>query len=154
MAEASGPAMRQFSAAPAELRAELETLLAGLYAAVPGLNGAVLSTVDGRLVAAHLHGGADPMRLAAITSSMVALSETLGREAKVGGSKYTVIDAHQGTLLLRRVPGARNIFVLGAIAGEGTMLGYLLHETHRAAECAGLLLRPWSEALLEKPGAT
>ncbi len=81
-------------------------VLTGLVSSAPSVLGAVVATVDGRAFAhaSHVDHEFDPARVAAISSSLLALSESFSREALQCQAQHTSIATSRGTLVVVRVP--------------------------------------------------
>jgi predicted regulator of Ras-like GTPase activity (Roadblock/LC7/MglB family) len=83
-----------------------------------GSAGILLASADG-LELAHggrLHG--DPERLAAMASSLAALSDTAGSEAGIGSQQCTVIESNDGRLLVRSMPLRDQSVVVVVLTGH------------------------------------
>jgi predicted regulator of Ras-like GTPase activity (Roadblock/LC7/MglB family) len=130
-------------ALPTLLRQEIGEALAVLHRNTPSVIGCVAATVDGRLLGSVVDNEADPNRMAAMASAMVALGETIGREVRVGRSEYVVVKAQQGLFLLQRVPAEKDLLVLGMVARPTATLGMALHELNTAALRVGQALDAW-----------
>lgn len=130
---------------PAALRSAIENAVQALHQRLPAAMGCIVATVDGRLVTHVVDNDADPQRIAAMTGSMVALGESIGREARIDRSQYVVVNALNGTLLAQRVPSRKELFVVSTLARSTTNLGMLLHETRSAAEAIASAVDEWLE---------
>ena len=119
------------------LRAPFANLLEQSSVQVPGWQGALVATVDGRLVALHHAEVSDGARIAAMVGSVVALGDTVCRELKFGRSQSLIVSAGGGHLLTLRIPAAREVLVLGVVAGAEATLGLLLHEARICAARIG-----------------
>lgn len=76
--------------------------------------GAVMARVDGR---AHAHafrdsGDADPARVAAVSSSLLALSESFSKEALAARARYSSIVTDSGCIVTVRVPSQNRSYLL------------------------------------------
>jgi uncharacterized protein len=75
----------------------------GLMADLDGVRAVLIATSDGFVLA---HAGrlpVDAARLAAMASSLSALSDTAARETGVGDTRYLVVEAGTGRILVRRL---------------------------------------------------
>ncbi|MEP6881058.1 MAG: roadblock/LC7 domain-containing protein [Dokdonella sp.] len=90
------------------------------------IRGGLVSTVDGFEVAASLDRTLSAAKLSAMTSSLLALSEAISRESKLGISRDMVIDADLGRLLLMEVPAADSRLLLTVICDNAVTLGQVL----------------------------
>ncbi|MGE4069966.1 MAG: roadblock/LC7 domain-containing protein [Lysobacterales bacterium] len=97
-----------------------------LLSDVPAILGAFLATDDGFEICHVLSGRElDPARLAAMSSSLVALSHALVSETDLGQSNNMIIEADKGTILLLSVPGDVKL-ALTVVARPGATLGQVL----------------------------
>jgi uncharacterized protein len=88
-----------------------------------GIAGALLSTVDGFEVAASVGAQVSAKKLAAMTSSLLALAQAVSQECSVGQCRDLVIEASTGLVLLMDVPSAQHKSVLTVLCSEAAMLG-------------------------------
>ncbi|MCD9028025.1 hypothetical protein LDO26_07365 [Luteimonas sp. BDR2-5] len=81
-------------------------VLQALVASASGILGAVVATVDGRAFAdaGHANHEFDPARVAAISSSLLALSESFSRETLQCQAQHTSIATARGAIVVVRVP--------------------------------------------------
>lgn len=128
---------------PAEVRRRFQELAAEVTQRLHGATGCVIATVDGRMVASQFADDTDGSRVAAMIGSMVALGEAVGRELRIGRSQYVVVNAHDGILLLCRVPAKRALLVVGVLARSSANVGMILHEAQRTARSVGQTLDQW-----------
>lgn len=103
---------------------------------------ASVSTVDGRSFAhrAVVDGITGP-RIAALTSSLLALSESLATEGQFGKCDYSLTSADGGSIVLVRIPASKPIFALSVGVDNtdnvGTALHYSLSLARELAEALG-----------------
>src|SRR5690606_34859323 len=100
------PMIRHFPHAVLHPVHEIGNVLQALVDASPGVLGTVLARADGRVLA---HAGRpdhafDPVRSAAVATSLLALSESFARESLGSPASYSSIATDRGTLVLVRVP--------------------------------------------------
>jgi predicted regulator of Ras-like GTPase activity (Roadblock/LC7/MglB family) len=113
----------------------VDASLGRLLASSSAFRFAGLSTLDGRSVAA-----AGPItqaaaaRIAAMASSLLALSETFARETASGRGAYTTITAAEGLIVVVRVPTREPRFALCAGSDSSDNLGIVLRRTLDASE--------------------
>jgi len=139
-------------ALPASVNDEIAKALADLRANTPSTIGCVVSTVDGRLVAQQVDNEADPKRIAAMASAMVALGQTIGREVRIGRSEFVVVHAVHGLFVLQRVPAKRDLLVVGLVARASATLGIALHQIGKATTRIATAMDEWLERQrLENP---
>lgn len=104
----------------------------------PGINMAVLSTTDGFEVAAFHAERAASARIAAMGSSLQALSEAITREAGLKGGRRLVIESDDGCVLAIGIAESRPALSLVVVADRSASLGHLLWS---AKICCGGLSR-------------
>jgi uncharacterized protein len=104
------------------IKVKLEQLLEN----VPAITGAFLATDDGFELTQVVSGkDMEPARLAAMCSSMVALSHALVQESELGESENLLIEARRGKILLLTVPTEPKLS-LTVIATPNATLGQVL----------------------------
>jgi len=104
-------------------------------ARTPGIAMLLLATADGRAVADWSTLQADPRRLAAMTNSLLTLSETVVRELGLASADNATIATRQGNMVLIRLDHARPL-TLAAMGTPDTNTGTLLFA---ARDCAARL---------------
>ena len=109
--------------------------LVEFVAANPDVKLAVVTSGDGFEVAAHPHL---PMaqRIAAMSSSLQALSEAIAREAGLGRSRNLILETDNGTIVVLGIPNINPRLSLAVVASGGEILGRLLWATRTC--CAAL----------------
>ncbi|MCW4386214.1 roadblock/LC7 domain-containing protein [Salinibacterium sp. SYSU T00001] len=98
----------------------------------PSLGIAVVLTDDGFEVARHPRRDSADQRLASMASSLQALSEAIVRELRLGAPGYVIIEATEGHVLLRRVPGRQ--MVLAAVFDSDESVGKAISVSRKVAE--------------------
>lgn len=118
-------------------RADLEALLHRSTA----LRFACVGTADGRLFA---HAARDPgfggERVAAMTSSMIALGESFAKDALHGRCDYSVISTGVGAIIVVRILHANKGFMLSVGSDRTEVLASTLRSALDAAERISKLL--------------
>jgi len=107
-------------------------LLSGLVDQSPAVVIASLSAVDGRLVAAasgSTRSDVDPQRVSALTSSLLALSESFAREVRGGRCTHATVSMESGSIVTVRVPTARQLHVLSVCTDPSANLAMALRWT-------------------------
>jgi len=125
---------------PAEFAQAAGQHLEAFVAANSDVAYAVLTTSDGFEVAAHPK---KPLtqKLAAMSSSLQALSEAISREAGLSNARNLVIEAESGTIVVLGLPGTAPRMSLAIVSGNSETLGHLLWAARNC--CAALAaLRP------------
>ncbi|MDO5505366.1 MAG: roadblock/LC7 domain-containing protein [Pseudoxanthomonas suwonensis] len=95
----------------------------------------VLSTMDGQRIAYAAPEEMNTSRLAAITGSLCALGETLGRELGMSGFNDVMVQMGTGLAVVQKINGQR--LVLMSAAGTGANLGLASSHTRYCAETLG-----------------
>lgn len=107
-------------------------LLSSLIAQSPSVTFAGLSSVDGRLVASaagSTHADVDPQRVSALTSSLLALSESFAREVRGGRCTHATVSMEAGSVVTVRIPTARQLHVLSVCTDQSANLAMALRWT-------------------------
>lgn len=102
----------------AAVRERCKTHLAQVMADAPSIGFACIGTADGRMFAAN-HRSTDPQRIAAMASSLLALSESFSKEAMRSRCAYSLIVGEHGAIVIVRIPSKRNHYVL-AVGADTT----------------------------------
>lgn len=99
---------------------------------------ALLASPDGfEVVSATRVRRIDGPRLAAMSSSMLALGSALANELNLDTCRNMHLDADDGLVLLLTVPCTRVELVLSALAPKDTTLGMMLMATRTCAQAIG-----------------
>ena len=114
-----------------EEKRQVEDALKVLIDACPGAKGALVATADGFVIAASFKSDISMRGLAAITSSIMSLAESLAKEAGQGMCRNLVIEAEGGNAVALRINRTR---ILTVIAEHRTRLGMLLSAAKRCTE--------------------
>lgn len=99
--------------------------LEALGASNSGISLAVLTSEDGFEIAAY-RASAISGRIAAMSSSLQALSEAITREAGLEGQRGLVIEADNGTVIVLGIPSTTPRVSLAVVASNAETLGALL----------------------------
>jgi uncharacterized protein len=86
----------------------------------------MVATIDGFELAAHLPNRVDAARLAAMTSSLLALAEALCLDSTVGDCHDITVDARHGRILLMDIPHPAQRLVLCVLCSNKVTLGQVL----------------------------
>jgi uncharacterized protein len=99
----------------------VQTHIEALVRRAGGLRFACVSTADGRLFAYSGEGTPREagVRIAAMTSSMLALGETFAKEAFRGRCDYTVVSTTMGSIIVIRIPTQRSSYIL-SVSSDGS----------------------------------
>ena len=101
---------------------------------VEGIKAVVLATEDGFDVASVVRDGSDPSRIAAMASSISAISTVVSEEAKLGQSKNIIINTVSGFAVMQSIVRDDARLVLNAIANEKAVLAHVLYRTSHFAD--------------------
>ncbi|MFO1349305.1 MAG: roadblock/LC7 domain-containing protein [Gammaproteobacteria bacterium] len=97
----------------------------------PGAHGALLATADGFVVAKVFKEDMADKTLAAISSSLMSLAESVAYEGRQGPCQNVIVEAEAGHVVSLRINHTR---VLTVIAARRTRLGMLLSAAKVGAE--------------------
>lgn len=126
---------------PYAYREQCERLIRALVESHAELTGALVSTVDGFEIAAVLPASLSAPKLAAMTSSLVALGESVSIEAGAGGCINVVIESQHGRLMMLDIHGdSRNL--LTVISDNSSTLGHVLWAVRECARELSLPMTP------------
>lgn len=106
--------------------APLRGLLERFAADVSGVGVVVLASVDGFAVAQHPADSARSERLAAMTSSMLALAGAIGRELSLGALEVLMVEASEGKVLMLSIPTPDKPLLLMAACASRSVTGNVL----------------------------
>jgi predicted regulator of Ras-like GTPase activity (Roadblock/LC7/MglB family) len=112
--------------------------LEAFVAATPGVTLAVLTSGDGFEIAAHPRGLPKAQRLAAMSSSLQALSEAMVQEAGLVRIRNLIIESDGGTVIVLGIGNVTPRLSLTVVASGDEILGRLLWASR---ECSAALER-------------
>jgi len=120
---------------------QLEAVLRSLHESVEGLQGTVVVSLDGFVVAAHLPSGngrhkrspsaADSPQVAAMAASIIALSDKVLAQLARGSISRVLIDGSEGGIIV--VPAGAEA-ALAVMVGHDAKLGLVMLALQRSAE--------------------
>ena len=99
---------------------------------VDGLTAVVVATVDGFDVASARKAG-DAARVAAMASSISAISSVVAQEASLGRNKCVTIDTESGFAVVYSVHRSDAELVINVIANGNAILGQVAYRTAQFA---------------------
>lgn len=105
-----------------------------------GIESAAVVTGDGFELAAVLRHGLSGNKLAAMTSSLLALSEAVVEELKMRGCRNVIIEGESGTVVMIRVPAEGLDLLMSVLCRESAVLGSVLYAARTCASRLGVLL--------------
>lgn len=91
-----------------------------------GVTAGIVASADGFEVASIQHAQLAPQKVAAMSSSMLALGDAVLGEADLSGCQNVVIESKSGVIVMLAVGDARSELLLCAVADHNAMLGQLL----------------------------
>lgn len=118
--------------AAAHAQREVQRLIVEL----DGVTAAVIATIDGFNVASAVMGNADPVRIAAMASSIVAISSVVSEEARLGDHKSVIVQTDSGFAVFCSVPRRDVELVINVLARDTAVLALV---AYRAAQLAKTL---------------
>lgn len=117
---------------PADAQALAEREAQNLLAEVDGVSAVVVATVDGFDVASAMRTG-DAARVAAMASSIAAISAVVSQEAELGRNRSVTIDTESGFALVYNVHRDDTPLVINVIANGDAMLAQVNYRTAQLA---------------------
>lgn len=118
-----------------------ERALVDLVNTASGVEAVLLASPDGfEVVSATRATRIDGPRLAAMSSSMLALGAAMAHDLKLDGCRNIHMEAGDGVALLLTVPCTRVGLVLSALADKGSTLGLALVATRGCAQTIARLV--------------
>ncbi|GAA6169940.1 roadblock/LC7 domain-containing protein [Sessilibacter corallicola] len=109
----------------------VEDNLSNLLDTSDGIYAALLSSVDGHALAKKSVDELSETRLAAMTSSCLALGEKIAIEAQQTGCNFVIIQNTDGFLVMRRVDKK---LVITTLANKNINLGMVMSATNSVAD--------------------
>lgn len=106
----------------------IQSVFAEMMESCGGITTLVVSTVDGHALTSYHNEAIDESRMAAMTSSLLAIAESLAKEVKHSVCQHIIVQNSDGVIVTQRLGKS---LVLTAIAGQKTNLG-MLHSVTRA----------------------
>ena len=100
---------------------------------VDGVTAVVIATLDGFDVASAMRHG-DPARVAAMASSISAISSVVSQEASLGRNKSVTIDTESGFAVVFSVHRPDADLVINVIADGRAILGQVAYRTAQFAK--------------------
>ncbi len=117
------------------VRSACETCLHEFVSDVPGIVMAQLMTADGFEIASHIGpmGAGIAPKLAAMGSSLWALSQAVSASTQIGESRNLVVEGSKGHVVLMAVPDTRPALSLLVVTNPSATLGQTLWTTKNTA---------------------
>ncbi len=115
------------------LQAACQDALDALVSQTAGVGSAAVVTGDGFEVASVLHADLSVEKLAAMTSSLLALSEAVASEMGMSRCRYVIVDTESGAVVTLRVPTRGHDLLMCVLCGDGVSLGSVLYAARDSA---------------------
>jgi uncharacterized protein len=109
-----------------ELATRCTIFLQRLVSTTSGVNAALVVTSDGFEIASVLHSDLSPQKMAAMTSSMLALGEAILGEANLNDCQNVVIESNGGLIIMLSVGDPSRELLLSVVTNGQAMLGQVL----------------------------
>lgn len=119
--------MTEIDNMPATLRAVAQQAAAACLAEVAGITAVVVASVDGFDLASAFRGQQDAARIAAMASSISAISSVVALEAGLGNFKSVTIGTDAGFAVVQAVPRGDVELVINVIANSDAILAQVMH---------------------------
>lgn len=119
--------MTEFSKLPDGFRATAQRAALACMTEVVGINAVVIATIDGFDLAAAVREGIDAARIAAMASSISAISAMVAREAGLGTIKSVTIGTDNGFAVVHAVARFDVELVVHVIADGDAILSQVMH---------------------------
>lgn len=106
-----------------------------LMVAVPGIDSVLLSSTDGfELAAVHKRASLEGGKLAAVSSSILALVDAFLGEINLTGCQSLTLEADNGKALIAAVPAPNHPMLLVVVTSSNVLLGHVLHSVRHAIQ--------------------
>lgn len=92
----------------------------------PGVSSAVLLSTDGFEIATLEVNKTSAKRLAAMGSSLAAISSAIAKEAGISECSRLIVESDEGVVAVMNVPNVVPPMALAVVANDASMLGQLL----------------------------
>ncbi|RYG08273.1 MAG: hypothetical protein EON92_16910 [Burkholderiales bacterium] len=100
---------------------------------VDGVKAVVVASIDGFDVASAIRGDTDPGRVAAMASSISAISAVVAQEVALGRNRSVTIDTEGGFAVVYSVHRPDGELIVNVIAGSGALLGQVAYRVAQMA---------------------
>lgn len=118
---------------PESTRALAQRESQSLLDEVDGVKAVVVASIDGFDVASAIHGDTDPARVAAMASSISAISAVVSQEVALGRNRSVTIDTEGGFAVVYAVHRPDGELIVNVIAGTGAVLGQVAYRVAQMA---------------------
>lgn len=122
------------SSLPVALQTAAQEEAQSILRDMEGVRAVVIATVDGFAIAHALQDGMDANRIAAMASSISAISQVVSEEAELGAGKRVTIEADIGFSVLQSVQRSDVQLVLCVVANSKALLAQVAYRCGAAAK--------------------
>jgi predicted regulator of Ras-like GTPase activity (Roadblock/LC7/MglB family) len=120
--------------APSELVAYAESELKQILSDVPYVDALMLCSTDGfELAFVHKRNSYNTSKLAAVSSSILAMVQAFLSEINLHGCQSITLDAVNGKAVLTTAPHHQYPLIIVTLAGNDVLLGQLLYTIKKAS---------------------
>lgn len=117
-------------------REEIESLVTR----TAGIEAAAVVSGDGFEIASVLRGEVCADKLAAMASSLLALSEAVVQELRMQACRNVIIESERGCVVMLRVPAAGPELLISVLCNDSVSLGSVLFAARGSVRTLGLRL--------------
>lgn len=117
-------------------REEIESLVTQTV----GIESASVVSGDGFEIASVLRGDVSGDKLAAMASSLLALSEAVVQELRMNACRNVIIESDRGSVVTLRIPAADRELLISVLCSDAASLGSVLFAARGSARTLGLRL--------------
>ena len=126
--------MSVHAAIQSDCREEMEALVRDNK----GVESAAVISGDGFEVASVLRAGVSGEKLAAMASSLLALSEAVVNELRMSSCRNVIIESEQGVLVTMRIPATNRELLMSVLCNNASSLGAVLFAARACAQSLSL----------------
>ena len=120
-----------------DLHSPCRDVLEALVTRTLGVDSAAVVTGDGFEVAAVLREGVAGERLAAMVSSLLALSEAVALELGMNGCRNVIVETEAGAVVTLRIPASGRELLMSVLCSDAASLGSVLYAARDTARTLG-----------------
>lgn len=121
--------------APTELVQHSQTQINEVINTVRGVHFVMVCSTDGfELATIHKRNNYNNSKLAAVSSSILAMVSAFVKEIQLTGCQSITLDAENGKAILTSVPAIRHPMIIVALSDKDVLLGQLLHALKNASQ--------------------
>lgn len=120
-----------------DLHPPCRDVLEALVSQTLGVDSAAVVTGDGFEVAAVLRDGVAVEKLAAMVSSLLALSEAVAQELQMSGCRNVIVETDGGAVVTLRIPVPGRELLMSVLCSDAASLGSVLYAARDTAHALG-----------------